>query len=155
MLVSQVANVQDFHATLGEKQEANNIHVFDQRAANVINLPSVIFAVAVRQKSYYLKAAGSRGEAQELTRWIAPNGMEFCLDKYTGPLPYCPPNNLFTAVARGVLWNDDKAFVLWLTEQWLASHCDWLLSRANAVAELDNMRRGGSGRGEHLMPSNA
>jgi hypothetical protein len=75
--------------------------------------------------------------------------MEFCLDKYTGPFPYGPPNNLFAAVARGVLWNDDKAFVLWLTKHWLASHCDWLLSRANAVAELDNVRGGGSGREEH------
>lgn len=140
VLVGQVSSVQDFESPLCKIEEASDIVVFDERLSDVINLPSEVFPVWVRQERDGLKPDFPGGNVNVVATWVSPDGVKFSLYENARTLPYGPPDYLFAAKGRDVLWKDREAFVLWLVRDGLAEDGYRLLTGSDAKAELFDVR---------------
>lgn len=139
VLVCQITRVEDFETALGQVEEPDNIHIFDQRLANVIHLPSVVISVGIRKKSNSFKKTEARRDINKLALWTAPNGMELCLDEYTGTLPDAPPKHALPARLQDLLFNNGEALALKLAHEWLTANGDRMIALDKAAAKLSDM----------------
>ena len=149
VLVSKISRVQDCELAFEEEDVPNNIHIVDYRLAHVLHLLPFVFAIGIRQKRNALKAIATGNNIDQPPFWVAPNGMEFCLDEHTGSLPDCPAQHALPAELRDALFNNSKALAFWLARNWLAANVERVLSLDKATAKLCNMQCADSGGKDH------
>lgn len=139
MLIGKVTCIHDFNSPFGQEEEARNVDILDQRFADVVDLPSSIFAVCILKEGNGIESQLARAQVKVLARWATPDGVKFRLDEYTGPLPDGPAKYLFAAKRKHVLWNDGKAFALWLMHERLAGNLNGIHAGNDLAAEFENV----------------
>lgn len=136
VLVCQITRIENFESSLCQEEEPNNIHIFDHRFANVVHLLPVVFAIGIRKKSNAAKSSKAGYDINQLGIWVAPNGMEFCLDEYTGSFPDRPAQHELSPELRNLLFDNGKAFAFWLARHWLAANVNRMLSLGQAATKF-------------------
>lgn len=136
VLVSKISRIQDGELASEEEDVPNNIHVVDYRLAHVLHLLPFVFAIGIRQKRNALKAIATGNNIDQLPFWVAPNGMEFCLDEHTGSLPDCPAQHALPAELRDALFNNSKALAFWPVRSWLAANVERVLALDQAATKF-------------------
>ena len=141
ILTCQVTSIHYFKPPFEEEKIANEVIVFDKWLSDVINLKTGIVSVGVRKKGNAVERQWPRNNIKTLPTFRAPNGMEFCLDEYTGALPNRPPDNSFSAIGGDVLFHNREAFILWLIGNWPTCDGNRSFYGDKLSAKLLGMRR--------------
>jgi len=150
VLVCQITRIENFESSLCQEEEPNNIHIFDHRFANVVHLLPVVFAIGIRKKSNAAKSSEAGHDINQLGIWVAPNGMEFCLNEYTGSFPDRPAQHELSPELRNLLFDNRKAFAFWLARHWLAENVERVLAIDKAFTERCHMLGADIGWQNHL-----
>lgn len=141
LFIGQVSRVHDFRAPFREEKEAYDVAVLDQRFADVVNLPALVFCVGVRQERDGRVRHRPGDKVNVLARWTAPNGVKLCLDEYTGPLPNRPTRYLFASRDRRLRFHNRETFALWLLREGATNGRDWFRVRNDTSAEGQDVGR--------------
>ena len=141
VFVGQIARVHDFMPLAGQVQKPYYVPIVNQCAADIINLPSLVFSIGVRKECGVRKIIRPGRDVDEIALWTSPDGMEFSFDKYTGVLPDSPTKYVLSAELGSPLFHDYETFILLLREVWLADDRNWAIFRDNFTTETDNVGR--------------
>lgn len=137
VLVGKVALIEDFKAACEQREILQQVHIVDQRLAHVVDLPTFIFGLRIRQEEDVLGGNWTRGQIDKRGIWTAPNGVKFRFDEQP-VVPDSPAEHALSAELHNLLFNDPEAIAFSVACYWLATYWERLDALHKVGAKAGN-----------------